>query len=158
MPAPTKDEIKAALDEISSDSNNYDYLLALIKQKERDPYKLLSASGAAIQEARRDVSELLPVITQTASAIKDGIDTTEFKMASTFGKILTIVMLLAPVADGVVAYIDAGHFGTGMIVSAVAAALKTLVTISYINSRKEIKVAASASSTQSQSTSTQVTV
>lgn len=145
---PTQEEIKAALAEISRNGDSYKYLLDLIATKERDPVKLISASSQAVQEAQKDISAILPVVMSTASSIKEGVETSEFKMASVFGKVLMLIMILAPVIDGFAAYMEAGHFGTGMIVSGVAAVLKALVTVSYINSRKDIKIASASSPTQ----------
>lgn len=142
----SSEDISAALREIAENSDQYATLLSIVRdpEKRKNLDSVLAAGLGAALELQKDAATVIPVVREIGSVVRDGTQTSEFKMASIVGRVLTIVAILAPVIEALLSVLEnAPDFaGNSLWVTGVSITLKTLLAVSYGNGRSKIKVAA----------------
>lgn len=133
---------KGEVAQVLAHSKDYAALLKEIRTllQQKDTVGVLEAVGEVAPKVQQDVETLAPIVSRSVTAIKEGIHTSEWKMADTLNKFLTIVSLLAPLLDGIVTVLHQGTFGGGIAVTCVAVILKAIITVSYVSNRSKVKL------------------
>jgi hypothetical protein len=138
-----REQAQQAAAELMDNAGEYVDLIRAIREK-RPTAEIVKELGEVMVEGSEDLKVLLPAIMNTQRALRDGVDTSEYKMYSWVNRILTIVALLAPVIEGCLAAWQTAHgqdssFGGSMIVTGLSVFLKTVIADRYNKGRVLIK-------------------
>ncbi len=147
-PVPAIDTVamQSAVQELADNAHLYGDIIDALAARNKNPrdvmalVRLLAVGKQAVSVAQ-DIS---PAIQQVGSALKAGVETSEFKMANTFSKVAMLVAILAPLIDGVVSQLQHTSFGSSMWLTALSLVAHSFTTVNYTNSRTKVKEAQAA--------------
>lgn len=142
----SSEDVSAALREVADNADQYSTLFDVLRdpEKRKNIDAVLAAGFGAAVELQKDAASVVPVVREIGSVVRDGTQTSEFKMASVVGRVLTIVAILAPVIEAFLSVLEnaPAFAGNSLWVTGGSIVLKTLLAIAYGNGRSKVKVAA----------------
>lgn len=142
-PEQLREHVEEAARELIENASEYGDLIKALREK-KPADEIIKELGEAITEGVSDYRKAAPAIRETTQILRDGASTSEFKMYSAVNRVLTIVAILAPVIEGILAVYQANmgdnpSFGGSMIVTGVSVFLKTFIADRYNKGRVVIK-------------------
>lgn len=146
VPDGYADSIGAALQELASNPQEYWELIEAVRKK-KPMSEIVRELGGAVAEASSDLEVLIPAIDNVRDALRTGTSTSEYRIFSGVNKVLTVIAILSPVIEAVVAVFEARmggdpSFGASLAVSTVSIGLKSLLSERYTQARTALKRAA----------------